>query len=177
VHDGARVAELGAGYGRLAHVFVAARRLTYCVFDIPPALAVAQWYLRELLGADRVVPFRSDADAGSIDALRPGQVAFFTPDQLELFPDGWFHLTQTISTLPEMPERQATHYLHLLAAKSSGEVFLKQWRRWRNEADGVEYAEDRSYALPAPWRLVARRVDPVQPLFFNRRWRREAAGS
>jgi putative sugar O-methyltransferase len=175
VRDGARVAELGAGYGRLAHVFLAARRLTYCVFDIPPALAVAQWYLRELLGADRVVAFRSDADAESIAALRPGQVAFFTPDQLELFPDGWFHLTQTISTLPEMPERQARHYVELLAAKSSGAVFLKQWRRWRNEADGVEYAEDSSYVLPPPWRLVARRVDPVQPLFFNRRYDKEGA--
>jgi putative sugar O-methyltransferase len=175
VREGARVAELGAGYGRLAHVFLAARRLTYCVFDIPPALAVAQWYLRELLGAERVVPFRSDADAESIAALKPGQVAFFTPDQLDLFPDGWFHLTQTISTLPEMPERQARHYLNLLAAKSSGAVFLKQWRRWRNEADGVEYAEDRSYELPAPWRLVARRVDPVQPLFFNRRLRKEGS--
>jgi len=55
--------------------------------------------------------------------------------------------------------------------KSSGEVFLKQWRRWRNEADGFEYAEA-WYTLPAPWELVARRVDPVQPLFFNQRWRR-----
>ena len=94
----------------------------------------------------------------------------FTPDQLERFPDGWFDLTQTISTLPEMPERQAEHFLGLLAAKSSGEVFLKQWQRWRNGPDGVEFSEDR-YVLPAPWRLVARRVDPVQPLFFNHRWR------
>lgn len=175
VRDGARVAELGAGYGRLAHVFLAAARLTYCIFDIPPALAVAQWYLRELLGPDRVVEWRPDADAAAVDALRPGQVAFFTPDQLELFPHGWFHLTQTISTLPEMPEKQAAHYLKLLADTSSGEVFLKQWRRWRNEADGVEYAEER-YVLPPPWRRVARRVDPVQPLFFDARWRRGAAG-
>ena len=57
VRDGARVAELGAGYGRLAHVFLAAADVVYCIFDIPPALAVSQWYLRELLGPDRVVPF------------------------------------------------------------------------------------------------------------------------
>jgi putative sugar O-methyltransferase len=171
VRDGARIAELGAGYGRLAHVHLAAADVVYCIFDIPPALAVSQWYLRELLGAHRVVPFDARRGAADIDALRPGQVAFFTPDQLELFPDGWFHLTQTISTLPEMPERQAAHFLALLAAKSSGEVFLKQWRRWRNEADGAELAED-WYALPPPWELVARRIDPVQPLFFNQRWRR-----
>jgi putative sugar O-methyltransferase len=171
VRDGARVAELGAGYGRLAHVFLAARRLTYCIFDIPPALAVSQWYLRELLGPARVVAFDPARDRDAIMALKPGQVAFFTPDQLELFPDGWFDLTQTISTLPEMPEPQAAHFLTMLADKSSGEVFLKQWRRWRNDADGVEFSEDR-YVLPDPWELVARRIDPVQPLFFNQRWRR-----
>ena len=168
VRDGARVAELGAGYGRLAHVHLAAADVVYCIFDIPPALAVSQWYLRELLGPDRVVAF--DAARTEVGALEPGQVAFFTPDQLELFDDGWFDLTQTISTLPEMPQQQAAHFLAVLAAKSGGEVFLKQWRRWRNDADGAEYPED-WYALPAPWELVARRVDPVQPLFFNQRWR------
>jgi putative sugar O-methyltransferase len=169
VRDGARVAELGAGYGRLAHVHLAAADVVYCIFDIPPALAVSQWYLRELLGAHRVVPF--DAARTEIGTIAPGRVALFKPDQIELFPDGWFDLAQTISTLPEMPEQQAAHFLALLGAKSSGEVFLKQWRRWRNEADGAEYAEA-WYALPPPWELVARRVDPVQPLFFNQRWRR-----
>jgi len=44
VRDGSRIAELGAGYGRLAYVFAEARPLTYCIFDVWPALAVAQWY-------------------------------------------------------------------------------------------------------------------------------------
>jgi putative sugar O-methyltransferase len=171
VRDGARIAELGAGYGRLAHVFTAARDVVYCVFDIPPALAVAQWYLGGLLGRDRIVPFRPSAGRDVMAELEPGTVAFFTPDQLELFPDGWFDLVQTISTLPEMPERQAEHYLALLAAKCSGELFLKQWRHWRNEADGAEFSEDR-YVLREPWTKVARRVDPIQPQFFNQRWRR-----
>jgi hypothetical protein len=62
----------------------------------------------------------------------------------------------------------------MLATKCSGEVFLKQWRRWRNDLDGGELAED-WYELPPPWRRIARRVDPVQPLFFNQRWRRAEA--
>ena len=133
--------------------------------------------LRALLGRARIAPFRPDATAESIAAFSPGTVAFFTPDQLELVPDGWFDLTQTISTLPEMPERQAAHLLRLLGEKASGEVFLKQWRRWRNEADGADLAED-GYDLGDAWRLVARRVDPVQPLFLKQRWqrRRDPAG-
>jgi len=36
VREGARVAELGAGYGRLAHVFAESCPLTYCVFATSP---------------------------------------------------------------------------------------------------------------------------------------------
>lgn len=169
VRDGARIAELGAGYGRVAHVHAHAARSIYCIFDIPPTLAVSQWYLTQVLGPDRVVPFSADPDIG---ALEPGTVALFTPDQLDRFPDGWFDLTQTISTLPEMTRPQSDHFLALLAAKSSGALFLKQWKRWRNEADDVELTEE-TYRLPASWTLTHRRTDPIQPLFFNQLWQRD----
>jgi putative sugar O-methyltransferase len=172
LREGARVAELGAGYGRLAYVYAQATPLTYCIFDIPPALAVAQWYLTTVLGEARVVPYSPANDFAVVQSrLTPGVIAFFTPDQLETFPDGWFDCCQTISTLPEMPPAQATLYLGLLAAKSSRALFLKQWRKWRNDADGVELTEEQ-YALAAPWKLASRRVDPVQPAFFNQLWLR-----
>jgi putative sugar O-methyltransferase len=175
VREGARFAELGAGYGRLAYVFAEACPLTYCVFDIPPALAVAQWYLTSVLGVDRVVSYSPSNTFDSVESrLTPGVVAFFTPDQLETFPDGWFHGTQTISTLPEMPQGQSAHYLRLFASKSSQAIFLKQWRTWRNELDDAELSEN-DYAFPPPWELRARRVDPVQPAFFNRLWMTPAA--
>jgi len=168
VRDGARVAELGAGYGRLAHVFTAAADVSYAIFDIPPALAVSQWYLTQILGAERIAPFDPKGDP---TALAPGTVGFFAPDQLERVPDGWYDLTQTISTLPEMPRRQSDHFLRLLADKSSGALFLKQWRSWFNEPDGVEHTEE-GYVLPDGWKLTHRRLDPIQPLFFNRLWQR-----
>jgi putative sugar O-methyltransferase len=172
VGDGCRIAEVGAGYGRLAYVFAEACPLTYCVFDIPPALAVAQWYLTAALGAERVVPYAAGKDFAAVEpGLKPGTVAFFTPDQLDMFPDGWFDCTQTISTLPEMPAAQAQHYLALMSAKSKRALFLKQWKRWRNPADEVELTEQH-YTLPEPWRLVLRRSDPIQPAFFNQLWLR-----
>jgi len=94
---------------------------------------------------------------------------------MELFPDRWFDCAQTISTLPEMPARQSAHYLERLAAKARSAIFLKQLRRFRNVADGSEMAED-DYRFDAPWRLALRRVDPVQPSFFNHLWERQAAG-
>lgn len=172
IREGARIAELGAGYGRLAYVYAQAAPVTYCIFDIPPALAVAQWYLNAVLGEERIVPYSPENPFGAVKSrLVPGMVAFFTPDQFETFPDGWFDCSQTISTLPEMPRAQAAHYLGLLAAKSSRTVFLKQWRKWRNDADDVELTEEQ-YTLEAPWKLASRRVDPVQPAFFNQLWLR-----
>jgi putative sugar O-methyltransferase len=173
VRDGARIAELGAGYGRLAYVFAETSPLIYCIFDIPPTLAVAQWYLTAVLGPDRVLPYSPENDFSVVESqLTPGVVAFFTPDQMEMFPDGWFDCTQTISTLPEMPAHQSAHYLNLLAAKSRHAIFLKQWRRWRNLADDVELSEQH-YRFASPWRLSERRVDPVQPAFFNQLWLRQ----
>jgi putative sugar O-methyltransferase len=172
VGDGCRIAEIGAGYGRLAYVFAEACPTTYCVFDIPPALGVAQAYLTAVLGRERVVPYSPGDDFDAIERrLRPGSVAFFTPNQLETFPDGWFDCTQTISTLPEMPAEQAEHYLALMSAKSRRALFLKQWKAWHNAADDVELAEQH-YTLPQPWRLQLRRTDPIQPAFFNQLWLR-----
>jgi putative sugar O-methyltransferase len=172
VRDGCRVAEIGAGYGRLAYVFTEACSMTYCIFDIPPALAVAQEYLTAVFGPDRIVSYCAGGDFSEVEPrLRPGTVAFFTPDQMEMFPDGWFDCTQTISTLPEMPAEQSQHYLALMSAKSRRALFLKQWKRWHNPADDVELAEAH-YALPKPWRLGFRRTDPIQPAFFNQLWLR-----
>lgn len=170
VRAGARIAELGAGYGRLAYVFAEAARLTYCIFDVPPALAVAQWYLTSVLGEDRVVPYDASNSFASVERrLVPGVVAFFTPDQIETFPDRWFDCVQTISTLPEMPGDQATHYLHLFSVKSAHAIFLKQWRAGNNAADSA-VLEESDYRFEAPWQLVARRNDPIQPRFFNQLW-------
>lgn len=172
VKEGCRVAELGAGYGRLAYVFAQACPMTYCIFDVPPALGVAQWYLTELFGADHVVPYMPGDNFSDVEKrLTPGTIAFFTPNQLVMFPDGWFDCTQTISTLPEMPIEQSQHYLRLLSAKSRRALFLKQWKQWPNPADDVELTED-WYSLSDPWRLAARRTDPTQPAFFNQLWLR-----
>jgi putative sugar O-methyltransferase len=172
VSEGCRVAEIGAGYGRLAYVFAEACPMTYCIFDIPPALGVAQEYLTSVFGAERIVPYTAGSDFSAVEPrLRPGMVAFFTPNQLEMFPDGWFDCTQTISTLPEMPAEQSRHYLALMSAKSRRALFLKQWKRWRNSADGVELTEQQ-YGFPEPWRLTFRREDPIQPAFFNQLWLR-----
>ena len=87
VSDGARVAELGAGYGRLAYVYAHAHDLAYCVFDIPPALAVSQWYLTRTLGEDRIVPYSRESDFEAIESrLTPGNGGVLHPRPARALP-------------------------------------------------------------------------------------------
>ena len=80
-------AELGAGHGRLAYVFGAATHCRYLIFDILPDLYVSQWYLGQVYPDRRIVGFRHfdrfEQVAGELEA---SDFAFFTPNQLALFP-------------------------------------------------------------------------------------------
>ena len=167
-----RVAELGAGYGRVAHVFLSDQRTKYFIFDIPPALHVAQWYLGEAHPARRAFRFRHFDAFGEVAAeLEACDVAFLTPNQMALFPDGYFDIFATISTLPEMAAEQIENYLRQIERLSKRFVYLKQWLDWENPADGHRVVSD-SMRLGSGWTPVYDRPDAIQPLFFERLWRK-----
>lgn len=167
-----RVAEIGAGYGRVAHVYATALRGRYFIIDIPPALTVAQWYLEQTLGPDRVFRFRPFDRIEEVQAeIDRAAVALFTPNQMRMFPDGYFDVVLSISTLPEMRSDQVEFYLGEFQRLSRGHIFLKQWKAWRNPSDGTDLTAD-SYRLDPDWRLTLDRTDPVIPDFFNRVWSR-----
>jgi putative sugar O-methyltransferase len=170
--DRPRIAEFGAGSGRLAHVVASTRRSTYHVFDIPPALIVSQWYLERILPEKRLFRFRHFDDFGQISAeLAESDLAFFTSNQLAKFPAGYFDMVVSISTLPEARPDQVRTFLDLFQRVCSGHIYLKQWRRWRNPLDGTDL-RSADYALADSWRLIRDRTDPINPLFFSRVWRR-----
>ena len=167
-----RVAEIGAGYGRVAQVFSATQRGTYHIFDIPPALGVAQWYLSRTLPQKKLFAFRPFEKFAEIEAeLAEADIAIFTANQLEKFPAGYFDAIVSISTLPEMRPDQVKRYIALFQEKSRGLIFLKQWKSFTNPQDGTALEID-DYRFDPAWRLAVDRTDPVQPKFFNRVWRR-----
>lgn len=170
-----RVAELGAGYGRLAHVFLSDGQTRYFIFDIPPALFVSQWYLSNAHPGIRVFQFRHiDRFADVAGELEQAEVAFLTPNQIELFPDGFFDIFASISTLPEMAVSQIDNYLRQAERLASRYVYLKQWLDWENPADGHRVTRE-SMKLKGDWIPVFDRNDTVQPSFFERLWRRGVA--
>ena len=168
-----RIGEIGGGYGRLAHAYTSSLPGRYFIFDIPPALAVAQWYLEQTLGRKRVFHFRRFNSIDDVqDELDQVSVALFTPNQLRKFPDRYFDVMASISTLPEMRRDQVDIYLAELQRLSRGYIFLKQFKSWKNPSDGGELNID-NYRFNSNWSLVFDRTDPVIPDFFNRVWQRQ----
>ena len=166
-----RVAELGAGYGRLGHVFLSDPGTRYFIFDIPPALYVSQWYLSQLFAQEKIFRFRHiedfQAHAAEISCCRIG---FFTPNQIELFPEKFFDVFANISTLAEMTEAQNRNYMHHIQRTTAHLVYLKQWSTWRNPDDARTFTKE-DVALTAPFRCTLDRIDAVQDQFFEQVWR------
>jgi putative sugar O-methyltransferase len=167
-----RIAEVGAGYGRLAHTYVSTLPGQYFIFDIPPALGIAQWYLEQVLGRDRVFRFRHFERIDEVrDEISRASVLLLTPNQIRIFPAGYFDVMLTISTLPEMRQDQVDLYLSEFQRLSRGHIFIKQFKAWKNLADGTDLIAD-SYVLDANWSKTLDRSDPIIPFFFNRVWAR-----
>jgi putative sugar O-methyltransferase len=167
-----RIGEVGAGYGRVAHAYASSLPGRYFIFDIPPALAVAQWYLEQTLGRERIFRFRHFARIEEVqEEIDRASVALFTANQIRKFPDNYFDVMVSISTLPEMRQDQVDLYLAEFQRLSRGHIFLKQFKAWKNPSDGTDLSID-SYRLHPDWQLVLDRSDPVIPCFFNRAWRK-----
>jgi len=167
-----RVAEIGGGYGRVAHVYARTLPGTYFLFDIAPALNVAQWYLTRTLPDKRIFAFRPFDDSESVrKEVEQADIALFAANQLKLIPKAYFDMMLTISTLPEMRPDQASMYMDYFRRLSKSYVFLRQWKNWQNAADGTDMRPD-DYDLGRDWSLEIYRTDQVNPQFFNRVWRK-----
>ena len=105
------------------------------------------------------------------DEIDRASVALFTANQIRKFPDDYFDVMVSISTLPEMRQDQVDLYLAEFQRLSLGHIFLKQFKAWKNPSDGTDLTID-SYRLHPDWQLVVDRSDPVIPCFFNRVWRK-----
>ena len=166
------VGEIGAGYGRLAYVTAEVGTVRHTIFDIPPALAVAEFYLSKTLPHKRIFKFRPFRSFGEVEReLEEADIVLCTANQIRMFPDRWFSLMISISTFPEMRPQQVEIYLDQMQRLASNGIFLKQWSNWRNEADGTQLHPD-DYSPGEGWAVALDRQDPIIPDFFNRLWLR-----
>lgn len=158
-----RIAEIGAGYGRLADVTAKMfPHVEYHIFDIPPALAISQNYLACTLGESAVSMFDENPHYGSLEGCR---VRAFLPHQMERFPNGYFDLVINISSLDEMAPAQVENYFSRIDEKCGGWLYLKG--HGRSRSPGLRLGVD-EFPYRKRWRELYRGADPLVGSFVER---------
>ena len=142
--------------------------LHYCIFDIPPALAIGQNHLSAALGGQRVSMF----DAGAEPEFEPlrmdsGHLSCHLPYSLESVPDGYFDLVVNVSSFDEMLPEQVRGYFDLIERKCSGWLYLKGYPVRTGEDPSRPWGLNQ-FPYRADWKLVHEGPDPVSPDFRER---------
>jgi putative sugar O-methyltransferase len=162
-----RVAEIGAGYGRLADVLVShSPHLEYSIFDIPPALAVSQHYLAGTLGETSVdAGWRAGArESATNSERRAHSVTTFLAHQLALMPDSHFDLVINVSSFDEMSSSQVEHYFSLIERKCRGWLYVKGHAQRRiGDRLGLQ-----DFPYRSQWKLLFHARDPFVETFEER---------
>lgn len=142
-----------------------AQPLRYWIFDIPPALTIAEWYLPRTMKDAKVFRWRpfSHWDEVAEEALS-ADLAFFTIDQLPLVPDRTIGSFAAISALHEMRHDQIVSYVSDIARTTTRAFYSKNWTQQHNAFDDIHFTTD-LIRMPADWQLAFQRVDDVHPLF------------
>lgn len=161
------IAELGGGYGRCAFVFLKALKCKYVLFDIPPALYVAQRYLSAVFPELKIFKFRDFKEYPEIKTeYENADICFFAPSQMELLPKNQFDIFINISSFHEMRLEQIKHYFCLINDYCKKYFFTKQWLKWTNPADNLTISYKNYPSLPY-WESVFFRKHPIQTKFFE----------
>jgi putative sugar O-methyltransferase len=164
------ISELGAGYGRLAYVFLMIHpNHKYVIFDIPPTLYISQTYLSKLFPNLKIFKFRHFSSFSEIQKeYYESDVCFFTPNQLEMFPEKEIDVFINISSLHEMRFDQIQKFYQLIDAKTKGIFFTKQYPdiiKLSNGLSGAYEVPFNKYPTPPNWKLIFNRQNEINPRF------------
>jgi putative sugar O-methyltransferase len=162
------IAELGAGYGRTAYVFInALLKCKYVVIDIPPALYIAQSYLTSVFPRKRIFSFRCFANFSDVEnEFEHSDIAFLLPHQAEMLAEKSVDLFINISSLHEMRLDQISVYFSLINKLTKGYFYTKQHLTSSNPEDGL-ILRSKDYPVPQNWKQVYFREAKVQNDFFE----------
>lgn len=163
-----KIGELGAGYGRLAFIFLEVLPCSsYCIIDIPPALYISQNYLSAVFPEEKIFKFRPFKSYQQIKKeFESARIQFLMPHQIELLPQKQFDLFITVSSLHEMRRDQIRNYIRQIDRLTKGYFYTKQWQRSRTYDN--QNIKEQEYPTPKEWKQVIRNSPhPIQRMFFD----------
>lgn len=163
------IAEIGSGYGRLSYIFHLLHQkegVKIVLIDLPPALFVAQWYMREAFPHASIMNYTKFSDFSEVEEIfNKSSICFLLPHQIELLPPGKLDILINVSSLQEMSREQINHYYELVNDKARF-FYTKQWILWENPEDKM-LVPAIIYPTKPHWQLKAARVNPVHAEFFE----------
>lgn len=164
------IGELGAGHGRLAHVFAMSSNCRYMIFDIAPALLVSQWYIQSLFPGEKIFRFRHFDHFDEVaEELSECRFAFFASSQLEKLPQKYFDLFINVCSLMEMRMDTINYFFRQIARVTRGHFYTKQSVVQTNREDDV-VIERGDYPVPKSWISRFSGMDPINQRLFEELW-------
>ena len=166
------IAEIGAGYGRLAYIFLKIiPNATYTIIDIPPALFVSQWYLSRVFHKEKIFFYRRFKSYKKIKKeFESSRVRFLMADQIELLPKKSFDLMINVSSLHEMKRNQIKNFIKQIDRLTKGTCYIKEW--YRSMTKDNHWITQKEYPIPSEWEIISSRFPhPIQTWFFDTLYR------
>lgn len=159
--------EIGAGYGRLAHVTLSALpNATYVVVDLPESLIVSQYYLKSLYPRAKVALYPESAEVLASGTLASHRLVFLLPDQMRLLPRGSVDGVLNVYSFMEMRREQVERYFDLIENLDVRALYLKQHKEEANLLDRNVIGET-NYPVRPTWRRILSRTSMLYEHVFE----------
>ncbi|OGM75395.1 hypothetical protein A2382_03170 [Candidatus Woesebacteria bacterium RIFOXYB1_FULL_38_16] len=161
------IAELGAGYGRLAFVFLKTyKNANYTIIDIPAALYISEEYLSKVFPKEKIFHFREFKSFKEVKKeFESARVRIIMAHQIELLPKKYFDLVLSVSTLHEMDTPQIKNFMKQITRICKGFFYTKQWRKSRYSGNG--HIKENEYPIPRSWKEKYHVRHCIQRMFFE----------
>lgn len=162
------VLEIGGGFGTLGEILSQAGLTDwrYIDIDIPPTATVAEWYLRQAVGDDRVLGYSQTRDADTLEIGNLPPISVLMSWQLPRL-QGTIDLFVNFISFQEMEPPVASNYLRLVSNLAPSWVLLrnlKEGKQRRQHPDSVGVDEpilgDDYAAMLPEYALVERGAMP-----------------
>ena len=163
------IVEIGAGYGRLAHVLKSTLNIRrYVIVDIPPTILVSRWYLSRVFPDAKIFGVEDFTDWREVEGeVADADFVFLLPHQLPLLPDNFVDGAISVSALHEMVPSQANWYLAEMGRTAKHLIYSKQYWKYLNPHDDLEF-DVSQYVYPSGFEEALSKGDPFNELFFNK---------
>ena len=166
VRDDDIIIEVGGGYGRTAHYFLSHLNVRYFVVDIPPALYIAQTYLKKVHPEKNIFsfcPFQTYQEVKQ--DIESADVVFLMPEQLSLLPEGLARIFLAIDCLHEMTEESVKEIFDE-SERLSKYLYFKCWNQTTVPFDKIKWSRG-DYPVKENWMPIVKQTCRIPASFFE----------